>query len=1313
MILANWLAVLEEMVEPRISQGNDSLERAQLYIKVHFTELVIFGHLLLAVLVFSPYFLYNYVLLANTDMPDFNIPMFILAKRAIQEGHLNFWNPYLLNGVSTLLSSIIPIFGVINPFNWILFLVPEDYLLLAGTFLAFVVLWLTGVVAYFLFLEEVQSQKWAFFSAVTYQLCGYTLWWSWTFELSSTWLWFTVAFYLIWTAYRRSAYLNYIFLTLVLLLLLVTSYPIAGVNMLLMVGVMALYRYFSQLKTLSHWHHLVTSGSALFTGALFFTIRLLPTWFEANQTSRIQSLALDFRDLSFLGVRLFVPEIFGVDNLSSYTTLTSILPNEKSDYGFHIHNYFPQFFGVLVALLLVWAIISPKKGATFKIWFWLGYLAVILAIILRLEPIDTIFRLLLHPVHLPMGLQVFLPLGVCVLAGLTAKTLEENKPDSTTSSSIILLVIAIGSILAYILIIWLPQFPVIISLIRPAIAAVIIILGSVWLLYRQRPATATQWLTLLNYLAIILLSVLCLYYIFLAKDSPQTFLSHLRLISISVLLLLLTYLSIRPGLTMSFKVKFYGAILILLLIISFFLMVITYPQVDTFRELITQDQNFQLILLGTARFMLVGLSFIAILRQLQRNRLQAVWIFPLFLSLLIFDLLPTGKVHNFLLSTPFHKSSNLFPSDRLHVLGEDDSPLELDIKNYRINRANAMLKLPYVLQLYGLRDYLFITGVSVYGIRAYDGYYNGIPNRYREFASNWDPNATGYSHGLYPITNPRFLDLSGVRYDYDSNSKTVKIRPKALSRFMLFTDYKVIPDDKEALLRLKNPNFAPLKTVVIDKEPNFLPIQTSQTAQKLDFTEHSTDMIELNISTETSGIVFFNDNYHPDWHVFINGVEQPVLHADYNFMGVTVPAGQSQVVFSYQPRLFYYGLVTAGAGGVLFLIIASGLYMARHRLDGPQADARPKYLRGIFSSFRTFRWVYLGFILLLLLAVAQAIFNYHEPAELFYKDFYIVYVKSKYYVLLRDKWPLDVTDGKQFSTCYQNGQCTIANSIDEAKQYVDQPIEQRLPKIAEEGYQGFNILHYQHRYYAVPQSPWLFNLLDLESWEKCRLGNNCATADTLEGVKQQITSLPPLSYNKLSSLLKSITTPSTYPTIIGERLFDWRSQQWSEFPSQLDLTFRQPVKLEGLEFDLQIDQSEEQIGQQQIVIVAGQDLKNPEYSAPLTLDFNRAEGVITFKLPVPPVKYQHYQIRFTGIQGRERPQWLTIQNTRLYVLVEEDYRGYNIHWDGNNYYILKQSQATIDLTNQDNLNQCMQNRQCIAAATLEEARQLVDKLTLQ
>lgn len=1298
-----------------MAQFNNMIISIRQYLQHSFTAFAVFCHLLFAAIVFSPYFLYNYVLLANTDIPDFNIPMFILAKRGIFEGHFNFWNPYLLNGVSTLLSAVVPIYGVINPATWPLFLVPEKYLLLAGTFQSFVNLWLIGIVAYLFFFEELNSKKWAFFSATIYQMSGYSLWWIWTFELSSMWLWFTLALYLIWTAYKRSAYLNYLLLTLTLFLLLVPSYPIASANILIILGIMALYRYLAHFKTHSRWHHLLTSMSALVTSSLVFTIRLLPAWYEANLTSRAQSFSLDFRDLSFLGLRLFNPELLGIDNIASYRLLGATRFGEGFDSEFHIHGYFPQFFGVLVALLLLWAVISfRKERASVIFWFWLGYVGVSFAIIAGIEPVDSLFRILVFPIHRPIGVQVFLPIGVCMLAGLMGKHLEESDPQALiTPRSLVLLGCALIFVLVYMITVWLLQYPDLISLARLVIIVTVIVAISIWWLYHQWPAKVIGALSFLSYLAVIVVSGFSLYYIFWVTEPNQTFLSHLKIISSSLLLLLLVYLGIRAKSKEFSTLRIYGAGLAILLIISFFLGVVFYPQTEVFRELLAPQQTLQLAILGGLRFIIVGLTFIVILQQLRQGKFRQKWLFSVFFMLIIFDLLPAGKIHSYLLSTPFYKDSVLFPTNRLDILTtENGSPLELDTKNYRVNRPSAMLKLPYGLELYGQGTYL-MTGFSVYGVRAYDGYYNGVPNRYRKFVANWSaPEVAAYSHGIYAFTNERFLDLSGVRYDYDTNSRTVHIRPLALSRFMLFNIYETISDDKKTLERLTDADFYPLREVLLDGDPGIPPSQSTRWAKKLDFTEHSTDVIELDVISESAGIVFFNDNYHPDWKAYVNGQEQPIFHANYNFMAIAVPAGESKVVFRYQPRFLYYGAYMAGMGLLLFLIITLTLYAKRKRIDASPSMGiahQVPFQQRILANFRTFRLAYLSFILLLFLAIAQAVFNYHEP-DSYYKGYYIVNKQDAYYALPYTMWPMDIKNTRDLGPCYQDGECVITNSLEEAREFIDRPVEQRRPALVEEGYRGFNVLFYQNEYYAVPQSPWMFNLLDKKALSRCQADGQCGRASSLDEVKQQVASLSPLKENKLSDLIESITTPTPHPILNGERLFDWHSDQWSEFPQWIDITFRQPVELKWLGFQVQVDKGRSV--PQQVLLLAGEDFEDPDYLAPLLLNEDRADDWIFGEPPDFRGKYRHYRI-FMGTQSGEYPDWLTIEDTQLFILVEEDFDGFNIYWDQSEYYVVAQDLEPVDILNIHKLDECRQGDRCNVAPSLKEAKQLVGELTNQ
>ncbi|HEX7041664.1 MAG TPA: YfhO family protein [Patescibacteria group bacterium] len=84
---------------------------------------------------------------------------------------------------------------------------------------------------------------------------------------------------------------------------------------------------------------------------------------------------------------------------------------------------------------------------------------------------------------------------------------------------------------------------------------------------------------------------------------------------------------------------------------------------------------------------------------------------------------------------------------------------------------------------------------------------------------------------------------------------------------------------------------------------------------------------KVEIITETNGrqILVLTDTYFPGWIVTVDGVEKPILKANYTLRGVEIPEGQHKVIFSYRPLSFYIGLALTIIGlmglGAYFVFI--------------------------------------------------------------------------------------------------------------------------------------------------------------------------------------------------------------------------------------------------------------------------------------------------------------------------------------------------------------------------------------------------------
>jgi hypothetical protein len=248
--------------------------------------------------------------------------------------------------------------------------------------------------------------------------------------------------------------------------------------------------------------------------------------------------------------------------------------------------------------------------------------------------------------------------------------------------------------------------------------------------------------------------------------------------------------------------------------------------------------------------------------------------------------------------------------------GEPFAPLNL--KSYRVNN-------PWYETL---PVYCCYTNVPmVYGVRTYGGVDSVVNADLIDFMSTFaKPDDAWYGRGgiTEVLTNPRALDLLGVRYDAQDNG-TVAVRPDALARLSAFDHYEVMPDRSAMLERLKNPGFDPTLTILLDRDPGW-PAATSPTRfRPLEFDETNNNAVTLDLDLHRPTIVLFDDSYSAHWQARWNGRAIPVMLANGNFMAVAPPLGHGTLSFEFQPqpflRLFKIGAV------VTLLVLLLGAYV--------------------------------------------------------------------------------------------------------------------------------------------------------------------------------------------------------------------------------------------------------------------------------------------------------------------------------------------------------------------------------------------------
>ncbi len=97
--------------------------------------------------------------------------------------------------------------------------------------------------------------------------------------------------------------------------------------------------------------------------------------------------------------------------------------------------------------------------------------------------------------------------------------------------------------------------------------------------------------------------------------------------------------------------------------------------------------------------------------------------------------------------------------------------------------------------------------------------------------------------------------------------------------------------------------------------------------------QHPT-LLDTSVETPRDTTFFWSQCYYPGWHVFVDGVEQPIKSFLNVFMQVPVPAGNHRVVFQFKPLTVYRGIAISVLSAVVLTILCLIDTWRRRRFHG-------------------------------------------------------------------------------------------------------------------------------------------------------------------------------------------------------------------------------------------------------------------------------------------------------------------------------------------------------------------------------------------
>ena len=150
---------------------------------------------------------------------------------------------------------------------------------------------------------------------------------------------------------------------------------------------------------------------------------------------------------------------------------------------------------------------------------------------------------------------------------------------------------------------------------------------------------------------------------------------------------------------------------------------------------------------------------------------------------------------------------------------------------------------------------------------------------------------------------------------------TIYLNTLALPRALIVHNAQVVPDHDAAFVAVHEESFDPQRTVILE-EGDSLEQEAGQSA--ITVLRYDPNFAAFAVSSDRPAYFLLSDIHHPQWKATVDGVETPILVADYALRAVAIPAGEHVVEMRFAPAAWTWGVATTL--GTLTLLGILGLW---------------------------------------------------------------------------------------------------------------------------------------------------------------------------------------------------------------------------------------------------------------------------------------------------------------------------------------------------------------------------------------------------
>jgi len=149
--------------------------------------------------------------------------------------------------------------------------------------------------------------------------------------------------------------------------------------------------------------------------------------------------------------------------------------------------------------------------------------------------------------------------------------------------------------------------------------------------------------------------------------------------------------------------------------------------------------------------------------------------------------------------------------------------------------------------------------------------------------------------------------------------------PEPLPRAYVVGGVRVLPEPNDVLRQLAAGRFDPREVAFTDRSSAggnpFTDLQPGRVTHHLRRVVYGANRLEIDVESQTKGLLVASDSHYPGWVATVNGEEVPIYKMNYAFRGVRVSAGTSKIEMTYRPRSVQIGVAVSLATLVLMLVL--------------------------------------------------------------------------------------------------------------------------------------------------------------------------------------------------------------------------------------------------------------------------------------------------------------------------------------------------------------------------------------------------------